>query len=77
MAGHHTVGDVTHFEHSTTVMVLAIAAGLGGLVLGWVVFSASAVYLEKLKRPVRFLETAFANKFWFDELYREVVLRPS
>jgi NADH-quinone oxidoreductase subunit L len=72
-----TVGDVEHFEHSGAVMAMAVAAGLGGLLFGWVVFSLGAVYLEKLKRPVRFLEAACTNKFWFDELYREVVLRPA
>ena len=73
----HTVGDVAHFEHSGTVMVLAIAAGVGGLVLGWVVFSTLAASLGRLKRPLRGIEVAAANKFFFDELYREVLLRPT
>jgi NADH-quinone oxidoreductase subunit L len=72
-----TVGDIAHFEHSGTVMVLAILAGVGGLVLGWVVFSVMAASLGRLKRPFRGLEAACANKFWVDELYREVVLRPT
>jgi NADH-quinone oxidoreductase subunit L len=77
VAGTHTVGDL-HFEHDGFVMVLAIAAGLGGLALGWVVFGvAKAAAVERWKRPFRALETAFANKFWFDELYREILLRPS
>jgi hypothetical protein len=79
VAGAHTVGDVHHFEHDGTVMALAIGAGLGGLALGWLVFSVMAASLESLKTRfrVRGLETAFANKFWFDEIYREVLLRPA
>ena len=77
VAGVRTVGDATHFEHSSTVLPLAMGAGIGGLVLGWVVFSAMAATLARLKRPFRGLEYVFANKFFFDELYREVLLRPA
>jgi NADH-quinone oxidoreductase subunit L len=77
VAGADTVGDVHHFEHDSTVMVLAIAAGLGGLALGWVVFGVLGAGVARLKRPLRGLEAACANKFFFDELYREVLLRPA
>jgi len=79
VAGHHTVGDIHHFEHdTTTVAPLAIAAGFGGLVLGWLVFSVlSAAKLASLKRPLKGLEAACANKFFFDELYRAVLLQPA
>jgi len=78
VAGASTVGDVHHFEHDTsTVMPLAIAAGIGGLVLGWLVFSfLSAARLAALKRPLKGLETACTNKFFFDEFYREALLKP-
>jgi NADH-quinone oxidoreductase subunit L len=79
IAAQHTLGTPEGLEHENhgLVAALATAAGLGGLALGWLVFSAMAVSLERLKRPVRGLERAFANKFWFDELYREVLLRPA
>ena len=80
VGGHVTVlKDLTHFEHeTTTVAPLAIAAGIGGLVLGWLVFSVlSAAKLAALKKPLGGLETACSNKFFFDELYREVLLRPT
>ncbi|MFV1958642.1 MAG: NADH-quinone oxidoreductase subunit L [Planctomycetota bacterium] len=72
-----TVGDL-HFEHNTAVvMPLAIAAGIGGLLLGWIFFSVLATSLDRIKRPFRPLEGAFRHKFWFDELYREILLRPA
>ena len=71
-----TVGDMAHFEHSSTVMVLAIFAGAIGLFLGFLVFRTMASKVGALKKPFSGLERAFANKFWFDELYREAILKP-
>jgi NADH-quinone oxidoreductase subunit L len=78
VAGEFTVMDI-HREHdTTTVAPLAIAAGIGGLVLGWVVFSAlSAARLAALKRPFLPLERACAGKLFFDELWQAVLLQPA
>ena len=71
-------GSILHHEHSNVVMALAITAGLAGLALGFVVFAkTSPERLAALKRPFHGLERAFARKFGFDELYREVILRPA
>jgi NADH-quinone oxidoreductase subunit L len=71
------VGSVDHHEHSDTVMVLAIGAGLLGLALGAWLFLGSPAVKDALRRRLHGLETAFANKFWFDEFYREAILRPA
>jgi NADH-quinone oxidoreductase subunit L len=72
------VGSLDHHEHSNTVMLLASAAGVGGLLFGFVVFAKRAAFAWKIRdAALRPLETAFANKFWFDEFYREFVLRPA
>ena len=72
-----TVGNL-HFEHSGAVQAMAITAGLLGLGLGVLVFLRMPERSkDALKAPFRGLERAFAHKFWFDELYREVVLRPA
>jgi len=63
--------------HAGTVMWLAIAAGVGGLLLGWLVFHAKRDLLATLKRPFGALEEACANKFWFDELYDVVLIKPA
>jgi NADH-quinone oxidoreductase subunit L len=76
VAGVATVRAIDQ-EHSGFVMALAIAAGLLGLGAGWLLFGRMPDRVAALKRPFRALETAFANKFWFDELYREVLLRPA
>jgi NADH-quinone oxidoreductase subunit L len=73
-----TMSGAHHHEHNDVVMALAITAGLVGLGAGWFVFSRmSAERRDALKRPFRGLEHAFARKFGFDELYRELVLKPA
>ncbi|MFM8385929.1 MAG: NADH-quinone oxidoreductase subunit L [Planctomycetia bacterium] len=73
-----TVGDTAHFEHSGFVAMLATAAGALGLLLGLVVFRAiSTAAKDALRRPLAPLEAACASKFWFDELYRDMFLRPA
>ncbi len=64
-------------HHAGTVMWMAIAAGIGGLLLGWLVFHTRREKLAALKAPLAPLENAFANKFWFDELYDAVLIRPA
>ena len=59
------------------VVPLAIAATVIGLGLGFVVFRTLAPKLPALKRPFRALEAACAHKFWFDELYDLVIVRPA
>jgi NADH-quinone oxidoreductase subunit L len=71
------VGSIHGHEHSGTVMVLAIAAGLVGLGLGFLAFVKRAPALWALERRVGGLERACARKFWFDELYRDWILRPA
>jgi NADH-quinone oxidoreductase subunit L len=71
-------GSLDHHEHSTTVMAYAIAAGLLGLGFGWLVFDRRWKPAWDVKaRFLGPLERAFARKFWFDEAYREWVLRPA
>ena len=73
-----SAGSVHGHEHSEVVMTLAIVAGLFGLVAGFVLFAkTSPARVAALKRPFAALERAFARKFGFDELYRELVLRPA
>ena len=68
-----------HFhKEDKGLLALVILAGIGGLGLGYLVFAKmGAGAIAGLKRPVRWLETACENKFWFDEFYREAVLRPT
>ena len=68
-----TAGSIGHHEHSTVVMALAIAAGVGGLLLGFVVFGSGdpAKVARWKSKPFRAIEPACAAKFGFDEFYRD------
>ncbi len=70
-----TLHDEHH--HAGFVMPLAIAAALIGLLLGLLVFWKFAARVADWKKPFRALETALANKFWFDELYDKVLVKPA
>ena len=72
-----TAGSVHGHEHDGTVQTLATLAGLLGLGLGVGAFVYRARAIWALKRWFPALERAFAAKFWFDEAYREFLLRPA
>jgi NADH-quinone oxidoreductase subunit L len=72
-----SVGSIHGHEHHGGVLWFAIAAGVVGLGLGFLAFVARLPAIWAVKRPLAPLERAFAAKFWFDELYREVLLRPA
>ena len=50
--GAKTILDL-HAEHNSTVVPLAIIAGIGGLLAGWLVFTKLADRVPALKRPLR------------------------
>ena len=73
-----TIGlPVAEFEHVFAVVLMASAAGVGGLLLGYFVFAKNADNVAAWKKPYAALENAFLNKFWFDELYAYVLIRPA
>ena len=75
--GFKTVGDL-EFEHSGLVAAMAITAGVLGLLGGLYVFRfMGGAALDRLKRPFAGLEKVFHRKFGFDELYREIAMRPA
>jgi NADH-quinone oxidoreductase subunit L len=71
------VGSVHGHEHHSGVMLFAILAGAVGLGLGALAFVVRLPAIWALRKPLAPLERAFAAKFWFDELYREALLRPA
>ncbi len=72
----HPVGEATHVEEWMT-MGLSVLVGLAGIITAWV------FYLRKREIPVRLAETfqpiyrVLWNKYYFDELYDFIIVRPS
>jgi NADH-quinone oxidoreductase subunit L len=61
-------------------IILSIAVALGGLFVGWLVYirrPLAAGAVDPLKKVLGPLYTLFENKYYFDELYEVVFVRPS
>ncbi len=69
--------NLHHAEHSTLPMLLGIAAGVGGILLAWVMYvflwPKLPVLLARTLRPVYVL---LYNRYWVDELYDLLFVKP-
>jgi len=67
-----------HVEHhpSNFVVICSVAAGLGGIALAFVMYTLIPKAGETVSRIFKPLYQISANKFWIDEFYQIVVLKP-
>ncbi len=74
MAGphHHASGH----EGSAVVMLSSILAGLGGIFLAWLMYLKHPGWPRKISEKFQPLYLLSVNKFWMDELYSAVIVRP-
>jgi NADH-quinone oxidoreductase subunit L len=61
---------------SAVPLLVSIGVSLGGLFLGWLVHRHQSNATDPLKK-LGFVFTAFEHKFWVDEFYRLVLIRPA
>lgn len=87
LPGLHTLGhwleeSLAHtpaVEFIPWVALLSLLVALAGLFIAWVVYSQRHMPFkdtDPLAKPLGGLFTAFQNKWWVDELYQAVFLRP-
>ncbi|MGA9397660.1 MAG: proton-conducting transporter membrane subunit, partial [Anaerolineaceae bacterium] len=63
---------------NTTPLLVSVAVSLAGLALGWLVHQGQkSTRVDPLKRGLGFVFTAFERKFWVDEAYDLVFIRPA
>jgi len=85
---HHFVGEVVEavgvhlevHELSAAPLLISILAALGGLFLGWLVYGRRplrAGEVDPLKRWLGPVHTVLENKYYVDELYQAVFIRPT
>lgn len=58
------------------VMRSSIAVGLGGILLAGIFYLGKGGFPEKIAKTFRPLYLASINKFWMDEIYAAVIIRP-
>ena len=60
-----------------TAMLVAMAAGLGGVLLGHLMYAARPQLATGVASRLGGLRTTLANKYWVDELYDAAIVRPT
>ncbi len=68
--------EKVHGMHSAATVVASLVAG-AGMVLAAGVYYFNAISAEEARRHVPWLYDLFANKWYFDELYRFAIVRPT
>jgi len=71
---------VEHAEevHSLVPLLTSLVVSLGGLGLGWLVYrSVPAGQADPLARPLDGLYSVLKNKYYIDEIYQVVFIRPA
>jgi NADH-quinone oxidoreductase subunit L len=84
---HHFIGEVheaSEVVHSEALALNAIVAGLstvlavGGLIFGWAIYRNYRIgEVEPFQRWLGPVFTLLKNKYYIDELYRTVIIRPA
>lgn len=77
------VGSMLHYEHPVEVshslvpLFTSLAVALGGLLIGWLVYRGVRQAKDPLEKALGSVHTLLKNKYYIDELYSLVFIRPS
>jgi NADH-quinone oxidoreductase subunit L len=73
-----TEGEEPKTGHSTELMftLISVGAGLLGLGLAWLLYSAKPDLPDRIADSIHALYTAVANKYWVDEMYATIFVKP-
>ncbi|HET8825242.1 MAG TPA: NADH-quinone oxidoreductase subunit L, partial [Terriglobales bacterium] len=73
-----TEGEEPKTGHSTELMFtfISVGAGLLGLGLAWLLYSAKPDLPDRIADSLHALYTAVANKYWVDEMYAAIFVKP-
>jgi NADH-quinone oxidoreductase subunit L len=67
-----------HIEFSWFPLLTSLVVALGGLGLGWLVYrNFEAGQEDPLKKWLRGLHTVLENKYYFDEIYEVIFIKPA
>ncbi len=64
-------------SHSLVPLFTSLAVALGGLLIGWLVYRGVRQARDPLEKALGSLHTLLKNKYYVDELYSLIFIRPS
>ncbi|MDF1535982.1 MAG: NADH-quinone oxidoreductase subunit L [bacterium] len=72
--------EASHSVHSLAaelgLMVISVMVALGGIILAYVMILKRPAVTEEVHEDFKFLYDLFFNKWWVDEVYDRMVIRP-
>jgi NADH-quinone oxidoreductase subunit L len=77
-AEQETEGTEPKTGHSTELMFtgISVASGLLGLFLAWLLYLSRPQLPDKIASSLHGLYSAVSNKYWIDELYAAIFIKP-
>ncbi|MDP3025462.1 MAG: NADH-quinone oxidoreductase subunit L [candidate division Zixibacteria bacterium] len=70
---HH---EVHHLEPNFILMLVATFVALSGIYLAYVIYYKGTISAERLKNRFSSIHKLLYNKYYFDELYNAIIIRP-
>lgn len=70
---HH---EVHHLEPSFILMIVATLVALSGIYLAYVIYYKGTISAERLKYRFSSIHKLLYNKYYFDELYNAIIVKP-
>ncbi|MBI9045720.1 MAG: NADH-quinone oxidoreductase subunit L [Anaerolineaceae bacterium] len=77
LSGHGEPGLHGAVHHSSIPLITSLVVALGGLFLGWRVYRNIEDKKDPLQKPLGGLHTLLKNKYYFDELYEIIFIKPA
>jgi NADH-quinone oxidoreductase subunit L len=69
-------GQPHHVEFHLDTAIIASAVGLAGIGLAYLMYYKRSINPDKISNAMRGLHTTLMNKFYFDEVYDVLVIKP-
>jgi len=70
-------GEAYHTHVDWVNILVATTIGISGILLAWLIYYKKAISAEKIGQTFRPLYKLSYNKWWFDELYDIILVRPT
>jgi len=68
--------EVHHLEPNFILMIVATLVALSGIYLAYVIYYKGTISAERLKNRFSSIHKLLYNKYYFDELYNAIIIRP-